>query len=409
MKIKHLLISILVTGAFFVACENVNEPDRNDPNDTEQTGPETPSDSTDTPAPENPVDTTDTPDPENPVDTTTPGPDVPVAPEAVRIPVAQFKTLPLTDEGWYEIAGKVSGATEETDFFYVTDFSGEVGAEDVAAAFDSKEGAVSDLGIGRDDYVVVVGQRGEELPNDEGVSTGAPVLINGFYVRHITPIEWTLDKVVGAAADGVWYETTGFVTEIVDAQSGVLVITKGENTITINGLTQGCMLEENDNSFSNIGILVGDELTFVGQKNADGELSNAFYIYHETPPPATTLPEGPTPPEGITAVTIEEFLELPVSSDDWYQLTGRIQLINGGSKGNLYIDNGEDEDVRIWVKELAAREGQEPSVEMFERLGLVVGDIITIRGTRQKYITNDPYVGGPAYFVKKHEMPEDQQ
>ncbi len=400
MKIKHFLISAFVIGALFVSCEEINEPDQNKPDDTEQTDPVTPSDSTDTPEPEIPVDTTDTPEPEIPVDTTdTPEPNYP---EATRVPVAQFKTVPLTDDGWYELAGEVRGVDESTNFFYLNDYSGRVACENVAAAYESKSDVVTEYELKGGDYIVVIGKRGEESPNDEGVSSGSAALLDGFYVRHISPRDRELSRIINADADSTWFKTVGTIIEIVDAQAGKFYITDGENTLLINGMTQGCLLEENDKSFANIGLAVRDELTLVGQKIADGELTNAFYVKHETPAPEVELPEGPTPPEGVTAATIEEILDSPVSADKWYQVTGRIQVINGGA-GNLYIDNGKDEDIRIWIEKLAAAEGETPSKDAFTALGLQIGDIITVRGTRsQNQFTSEATIGGPAYFVQKH-------
>ncbi len=389
MKIKHFLIPLLVAGAFFVSCEDVNKPDTNDPNNQEQTDPETP------------VDTTGTTNPEVPVDTT--GTETPAEPEiqAMRVAIAEFKTISATDESWYEIAGEVRTVDEGTGSFYVRDYSGQVIAESVAASYDSKMDAVLEYELKGGDYIVVIGHRGEESANDEGVVSGAPALLDGFCVRYISPKERELSRVLSAEPNGTWYKTVGTIETIEDAQTGSLHIVDGESSIYVKSLTQGCLLEENDKSFSNIGLALGDELTLVGQLNAEGELENAFYVKHETPAPEVELPDDVDCPEGMTKISVDDFESLACDDNTWYQVTGRVQLINGDSKGNMYIDNGKDEDVRMWIKELAAAEGETPSVEAFEALGLQVGDIITVRGTRDEYFGTS-FLGGPAYFVKKH-------
>ena len=82
----------------------------------------------------------------------------------------------------------------------------------------------------------------------------------------------------------------------------------------------------------------------------------------------------------IKDVTIAEFLEAPVG-DKPYRIVAKIESIVNDQYGNLYA---EDATGRVYVYGLTATK-QAKNDKSFPTLGLRVGDIITIVGTRGQY------------------------
>lgn len=99
-----------------------------------------------------------------------------------------------------------------------------------------------------------------------------------------------------------------------------------------------------------------------------------------------------------TVVTIAEFLAASESESVYYELTGTISNITNTTYGNFDL---VDETGSVYVYGLTATK-KTSNDKSFASIGLVEGDIITIRGTRASY-KGDPQVGGPAYFVSKVE------
>lgn len=113
--------------------------------------------------------------------------------------------------------------------------------------------------------------------------------------------------------------------------------------------------------------------------------------------------EEPVEPEGPKAVTVAEFLAAAEATDVWYELTGTITNISNTTYGNFDI---QDETGSIYVYGLTATK-VEKNDKSFSTLGLEVGDVVTLIGTRASY-NGSAQVGGPAYYVShvKGEEPE---
>ncbi len=105
--------------------------------------------------------------------------------------------------------------------------------------------------------------------------------------------------------------------------------------------------------------------------------------------------EEPLPdlPEGVTRVTVGEFLAAEVS-DVWYGLTGTITYIEQDIYGDFDLT---DETGTVYVYGLTATR-QEKNDQSFSSLGLKVGDVVTIVGQRGEYKGKDE-VTGPAYYI----------
>lgn len=97
-----------------------------------------------------------------------------------------------------------------------------------------------------------------------------------------------------------------------------------------------------------------------------------------------------------TKATIEELLAAPVSGSVWYEITGTISDIESTVYGNFTIT---DETGSIYVYGLTSEwRADGKNDQSFPELGLKVGDILTLAGTRDEY-KDEPQIGGPAYYI----------
>ena len=103
---------------------------------------------------------------------------------------------------------------------------------------------------------------------------------------------------------------------------------------------------------------------------------------------------------GTPRLTISEFLSKKVDKTSWYKLTGQIASIVNESYGNFYI---KDETGYVYVYGLCDTKVS-ANDQSFSKLGLKVGDTVTMMTLRSEY-SGTPEAGGtvPAYFVTKTE------
>ena len=97
--------------------------------------------------------------------------------------------------------------------------------------------------------------------------------------------------------------------------------------------------------------------------------------------------------------TIRDFRAMPVDKSTWYTLTGEIASIANEQYGNFYMF--DDTDNFIYVYGLCETQ-VESNDQSFSKLGLKVGDTVTIKTLRSEY-RKVAQAGGttPAYFVSK--------
>ena len=124
-------------------------------------------------------------------------------------------------------------------------------------------------------------------------------------------------------------------------------------------------------------LTLGADVTF-----AAGHVKTLNYSYEAT---EVAGPETPT---------VAEFLAKEVNAAVWYQLTGTITSIANTSYGNFDLT---DETGTVYVYGLTQGK-QTSNNQSFSKLGLKVGDVVTLMGTRAAY-NNTAQVGGPAYYV----------
>ena len=206
----------------------------------------------------------------------------------------------------------------------------------------------------------------------------------------------TVAEFLAAPEGTALFELTGIVKNIANSTYGNFDLVDATGSVYVYGLTGNDVIGSNDKSFANLGINEGDVITIIGTRAS----------YKETPQVGGTayLKEHVV---AATVSTIADFLAAPVSSSQWYKLTGTIESIVKEEYGNIYLT---DETGRVYVYGITAGKVAKND-KSFSTLGLAAGDKITIVGTRAQYASSSvedqrEQVGGPAYFVTKIEEQE---
>lgn len=105
----------------------------------------------------------------------------------------------------------------------------------------------------------------------------------------------------------------------------------------------------------------------------------------------------PNVPAGPQALTIAEFVKKPVNTTDWYKLTGKITEIQDDYWGNFVIEDGTGS---ILIYGMTS-EKKDKNDNSFAKIGLLVGDTVTLGTLRNEY-NGTPQGGGkdiPAYYI----------
>lgn len=189
-----------------------------------------------------------------------------------------------------------------------------------------------------------------------------------------------------AAAEGTaLYELSGVITNITSAYSekyGNISFVLKDATGEVDIYRMSC-----EGIADPASIAVGDVVTVQGTRASYNEKAQmgagGVCVYHR----------------GTTVSTIGDFLAASVNTDTWYKLTGTIEEIVKEEYGNFYL---KDDTGSVYVYGLTAAPVAKND-KSFSKLGLKVGDIVTIVGTRSDY-EGTAQVGGPAYYIS-HETP----
>ena len=190
------------------------------------------------------------------------------------------------------------------------------------------------------------------------------------------------------------FKLTGRVAKLQTGDYGNFDLVDGTGSVYVYGLT-ATKVEKNDKSFPSLGIKEGDVVTLIGTRaeyNGTAQVGGpAYYVSHI----------------GHTEVTIADFLAKEKSKENWYKLTGTIEEIVGAEYGNFYL---KDDTGRVYVYGLTAGPVAKND-KSFAKLGLKVGDKVTLIGTRDRYDNakvedQKDQVGGPAYYIS-HETPAE--
>ena len=149
-------------------------------------------------------------------------------------------------------------------------------------------------------------------------------------------------------------------------------------------------------------IKVGDEVIVYGQlmnyrRNTPETVSGKAYLYSLNGNTGGDTPPGPS--DEIKVMSIASYLAEPVSTTQWYELTGTVSNIVNTTYGNFDLT---DATGKVYVYGLCD-EKVEKNNKTFASLDIKEGDNITIITLRSEFNGN-PQAGGntPAYLKSKN-------
>lgn len=289
--------------------------------------------------------------------------------EIAKITVAQFNAAEETDAVFYELTGAIASiANTYYGNFYLED---ETGSVYVYGLYDEKGGSYGSFekyGLNQGDIITIRGYRGSY--------NGLIEVMGGYYVSHVASLVSATPAEVSMPIEGGNFE--------------VALAYKGETfEININPEARGWL---------NMGTIRPDgdttRIQFSVPAN-NGSPREATISFTSSKGSTVSTVETKVKQEGsIADATVAEFLAQPVSGVALYRLTGKVKSIASDVYGNFYLEDATGE---VYVYGLTATQVASND-KSFASLGIKVGDIVTLVGTRAEY-KGTAQVGGPAYYI----------
>lgn len=244
-----------------------------------------------------------------------------------EVTIAEFITKPVNETDWYKLTGKITEIQKETyGNFVIQDETGSVLIYGMTSKWVGKnDQSFSELGLKVGDTVTLGTLRAEY----NGTAQGGGNKIPAFYISHVpgegggddggdggdqggiqkptSATKVSVNEFLGKSVNtSDWYELTGTITSINGAEYGNFYIEDETGKVYIYGLTKAWAGGENDKSFSQIGLAVGDKVTiwtlraeYNGTAQGGGSDCPALYISH-------VKGEAPTYPEGSVVLTFPD-------------------------------------------------------------------------------------------------------
>lgn len=184
---------------------------------------------------------------------------------------------------------------------------------------------------------------------------------------------------LAAEESNQWYRLSGKITNLSNTLYGNFDLVDATGTIYVYGLNLNATA--GDQTFSQIGLQEGDNVTLIGRRasyKGDPQVGDAYYA--------------------PVKVTVAQFLAAPIDED------GQLYEITGVMKGPVDTEYGSfditDETGSVYVYGLTSTPilGQSNDKSFLET-GYAEGDELTIVGTRGDY-KGKAEVMGPAYPVR---------
>ena len=211
------------------------------------------------------------------------------------------------------------------------------------------------------------------------------------------------------------YQLTGKITGSINTQYGNFDLEDATGTVFVYGLTKTDLGygAKNDQSYAGLGLKAGDIVTIIGYRGVHNdkiEVLNAYYVKHESGSDEQGGSQGGEQGGGQTTsevktISIGDFLKVPDSDTQKYQLTGKISNIrkdkNDSSKPNAYGNfDLTDETGTVYVYGLTKEElktdsgkgyenGKAKNDQSFNSLNLKEGDTLTLIGYKYTYTNNE--------------------
>lgn len=289
--------------------------------------------------------------------------------EPAKITIAEFNAAAEDASVFYEITGTISGI-KSTYYgnFYLTDETGSVYVYGLYDKLGGEYGTFEKFGLNEGDLLTMRGYRG---------SYGSTIeVMGGYYVSHVASLVSATPAEVSLPIEGDDFE--------------IAMVYKGE--------TFEVSIDDAAKSWLNMGTIRPDgdttRITFSAPANPGG-LREATISFTSTKGSITSTVTTVVKQEGsIVDKTVADFLAAEEGTA-LYRLSGKIKSIVNDTYGNFYLEDATGE---VYVYGLTATSivGQSND-KSFSSLGLKVGDIVTIIGTRASF-KGDAQVGGPAYY-----------
>lgn len=174
------------------------------------------------------------------------------------------------------------------------------------------------------------------------------------------------------------YRLAGKVTKIANEKYGNIYVADGTDTVYVYGLSKAS--GEANTTFSELGIQVGDFVTFVGKRAAHNDAPQVGGAYCESV-------------KSSTVATVKQVLDA-ASGDAYYKVTGTVNNIGSYKNGDVYGNfDLVDETGSIYVYGLVdaplyvVKDGKVKfsNNKSFANLGIKEGDKITLIGKRGEY------------------------
>lgn len=284
--------------------------------------------------------------------------------------VAEFNAAPEDPAVFYELTGVIANISNLK--YGNFDLVDETGSVYVYGLYESKtvtdNYAFERLGLSEGDKITLHGYRG---------SYGDKIEVMGaYYVSHEPSLISADLKEVELPIDGgsfdikLAYKGETFEVAISEEARG--------------WLTMGTILPQEDTTV----------ITFNASRNDLGAREATISFTTTKGSEVTTVTTTVKQEGSIIDLSIADFLAKEDGSS-LYRLTGKVKSIVSDTYGNIYLEDATGE-VYVYGVTATSILGQSND-KSFKSLGIKVGDILTIVGTRASY-KGEAQVGGPAYY-----------
>lgn len=181
-------------------------------------------------------------------------------------------------------------------------------------------------------------------------------------------------KEINAAVDGDEFILTGYVSKVASTKYGNLYITDATGEVYVYGT----------NDFANSGVKEGDIVTVQGAKSS----------YNGNPQLKNVDVKSVTE---VKDITVDKFVALEDSKEDYYRLTGVVTKVVKAEYGNINLKDATGE---VYVYGVHKGYGSSSSKGVWDTLGVKEGDTITIVGNVGSY-KGDKQVNNAFYVSHK--------
>lgn len=291
--------------------------------------------------------------------------------------VAEFKEKEVGDQ-LYRLTGKIKGIVNSTyGNIYLQDGTGYVYVYTLFENADKVAKSFANLGVREGDIVTVVGPR-DEFPTAK-VEDQKIQMKNAYCEKTIKSQDVTVSEIIAAPVastylESKYYRVTGLVKSVVSDTYGNFYLQeeKSDKYIYVYGLTDA-PVKSNNKSYKSLGIAVGDRVTLVGQRgqypgakveDQKEQVSNAYYISHETPAPTLDICE-------------QIFVDAGYKMENYDR--AEITWTHNGFWNS--IDNANYAKIQTGL----SNSSQFAATQQFHRSKLPVGTVIVVRGATEEW------------------------